>query len=154
MIKGLIQKIKDNRFFQNNTVKQFIKFGIIGFSNTVLSYVLYLVFLKLFERFGLFPQHDYIISSVCTFFICTVWSFYWNSRFTFKTGDGEKRNIIKAFVKTVISYSFTGLLLHNIILYVFVEWVHLPKEIVPLISLVVTVPTNFLLNKYWAFRSE
>lgn len=141
-----------NRLFQNSLIRQFIKFGIIGLSNTALSYMLYLIFLYLFEKNGVSPDYDYLVSSVLTFYICTVWSFYWNNRFTFKREEGEQRNLWKAFVKTVISYSFTGLFLHNMLLYVFVEWFGISKTIVPLINLIVTVPLNFLMNKYWAFK--
>lgn len=138
--------------FHNGIIKQFIKFGIVGLSNTVLSYVLYLVFLHVFEEKGLFNNYDYLISSILTFCICIVWTFYWNNRFTFKREDGEMRNLWKVFVKTAMSYSFTGLFLQNILLYVFVEWCGISKTIVPLINLIVTVPLNFLLNKYWAFQ--
>ncbi len=143
-----------DRLFRNSSVIQFIKFGIIGFSNTVLSYILYLVFLYLFEKTESFPEYDYLVSSVFTFCICTVWSFYWNNRFTFRQEEGERRNRWKVFARTVVSYSFTGLFLHNVLLYALVEWFGIWKKVVPLINLVVTVPLNFILHKYWAFRSK
>lgn len=143
-----------NWLFQNSIIKQFIKFGIIGLSNTALSYILYLFFLYLFEKYDLFVNYDYLISSVLTFAICIVWSFYWNNRFTFKSENSEQRNLWKVFVKTVISYSFTGFFVQNALLYIFVEWGGVRKTIVPLISLILTVPLNFLLNKYWAFRQR
>lgn len=146
-------KLFQNRLFQSNFIQQFIKFGIVGLSNTVLSYVLYLFFLFLFEYVRAFPSYDYLVSSILTFCICTVWSYYWNNRFTFQREVGEHRNLWKSFIRTVISYSFTGLILHNILLYALVEWFGISKEIVPLINLIVTVPLNFLLNKYWAFNS-
>lgn len=145
-------KLFQNRLLQSSFVRQFLKFGIIGLSNTVLSYVLYLIFLSLLEKGGIFPDFDYLVSSVLTFCICTVWSFYWNNRFTFKKQEGEQRNLWKAFARTVASYSLTGLFLYNVLLYVLVEWFRISKTVVPLISLVVTVPLNFLLNKYWAFK--
>lgn len=133
---------------------QFVRFGLVGISNTALSYVLYLIFLQLFEGGEIFPEYDYLVSSVLTFCICTVWSFYWNNRFTFKKKEGEQRNLWMAFVRTVISYSLTGLFLHNLLLYALVEWFEISKRIVPLINLIATVPLNFLLNKYWAFTDR
>lgn len=147
-------RLFQTKLLQSALVRQFIKFGIIGLSNTGLSYVLYLIFLKFFESGRIFLKYDYLISSVLTFCICTVWSFYWNNRFTFRKEAGEQRNLPKAFIRTVASYSLTGLFLHNILLYVFVEWFDISKVIVPLINLCVTVPLNFLLNKYWAFGSK
>lgn len=144
-------KLFQTKLFQNSVTKQFIKFGIVGLSNTGLSYVLYLVFLFLFEKANFFGNFDYFVSSLLTFCICTVWSFYWNNRFTFKKEIGSQRNLWSSFIKTVISYSITGLFLHNALLYVFVEWVRISKHIAPLLNLIVTVPLNFVLNKYWAF---
>lgn len=150
--------IEDNRLFprklfQSNYIRQVIKFGIVGLSNTVLSYLLYLVFLNVFENRHIFMNCDYIISSILTFWICTVWSFYWNNRITFVRKADEKRSLVKAYIKMVLSYSLTGLFLQNTMLYVLVEYWGLSKEIVPLLILIFTVPLNFLLNKYWAFRS-
>lgn len=159
MIKNLIDNIKNSRLFQTKLFKssffrQFIKFGIIGLSNTIIFYVLYLVFLWMFQKINVFPQYDYLLSSVLAFCVSATWSFYWNNRFTFKKSDGEERNLLKAFIKTVLSYSITGLLLQNVLLYILVDYCGFPKKIVPLLILIVTVPLNFLLNKYWAFKKR
>lgn len=152
-MERLINRLRNSKIANNPIFRQFIKFGIIGLSNTALSYVLYLVFLRLLESLRFFPDYDYLISSVVTFCICVVWSFYWNNRFTFKMENGENRNLLKAFAKTVLCYSITGLVLQNILLYIFVEFFFLPKEMVPLLVLFVTVPLNFIMNKFWAFKS-
>lgn len=146
-------KLITSKLIQSGFVRQFVKFGIIGLSNTALSYVLYLLFLNLFIKKEFFPKYDYLVSSIITFCICTTWSFYWNNRFTFKRQEGEQRSLWKAFIRTGISYSLTGLFLHNMLLYVLVEWFAISKTIVPLLNLIVTVPLNFLLNKYWAFKN-
>ena len=154
MLKTFIGERKQRHLLKNEWIRQFLKFGIVGFSNTVLSYLLYLCFLYTFGERHIFPNYDYIVSSILTFFICSVWSFYWNNRVTFKKENNEKRDFVKAYIKMVLSYSLTGLLLHNTMLYVLVEFWHISKELVPLLILVVTVPVNFVLNKYWAFKSS
>lgn len=146
--------LKDFLFRKKSLVIQLIKFGIVGLSNTALSYVLYMVFLKLFEHYTLFPAYDYLLSSIMTFIICIAWTFYWNNSFTFRKEDGERRNYRSAFIKTVFSYALTGLLLHNVLLYILVEVMGIAKIIAPLINLTVTVPLNFLLNKFWAFKTK
>ena len=65
-------------------MKQFLKFGMVGLSNTVLSYLLYIICIWIFQRNGLFQNADYIAASVIAFLISVIWSFYWNNRFTFK----------------------------------------------------------------------
>lgn len=135
-------------------MKQFIRFGIVGLSNTIISYLIYIVCLKLFERFGLFLKADYVISSVIAFLLSVLWSFYWNNKYTFKKENGEYRSVWKALFKTYLSYALTGLILNNIFLYIWVEMLGISKSIAPIINLIVTVPLNFILNKYWAFRKR
>jgi putative flippase GtrA len=128
------------------TITQFIKFGIVGLSNTAISYVLYsaLVF------FGL----HYLIASIIAFLISVLNSFFWNNKYVFKSQDGQKRNILHSLLKTYLSYAFTGLLIQNVLLFVFIDIMHISKYIAPLLGLTVTVPLNFVLNKLWAFKPE
>lgn len=147
-----IEISRQHHLFQGECIRQFLKFGIVGLSNTVMSYFLYLVFLYMFEEKHIFLNYNYLVSSILTFFICSIWSFYWNNRVTFKKENNETRNFVKAYIKMILSYSLTGLFLHNTMLYVFVEFFFISKELVPLLILVVTVPVNFVLNKYWAFK--
>ena len=133
---------------------QFIKFGIVGVSNTVISYVLYVVSLTAFHRFALFSGVDYIIASVIAFILSVLWSFYWNNKMVFQLKDGQKRSVWKALIKTYISYSFTGLFLNNILLILWVRIFHISELIAPIINLLISVPINFLINKFWAFKEE
>ena len=136
----------DNEKKIKSTAIQFVKFGIVGLSNTIISYLVYalLVYLRL----------HYLVASIIAFFISVLNSFFWNSRYVFKKDDGAKRNVFHALVKTFVSYAFTGLVLQNIFLFVFIDILHISKYIAPLISLVVTVPLNFIMNKFWAFKQS
>lgn len=133
---------------------QFVKFGIVGVSNTVISYVLYVVGLTVFRGFGLFSGVDYIIASVIAFTLSVLWSFYWNNKMVFRLEDGQERSVWKALKKTYISYSFTGLFLNNILLVLWVQFFHISELIAPVINLLVIVPVNFVINKCWAFKTE
>ena len=134
------------------TICQFLKFGIIGFSNTVISYFLYLGMM-----FALKPadiRWDFYIANIVGFVLSVLWSFYWNNKFVFKTGEGESRNIWKALLKTYLSYAFSGFVLSNILLWLWVDYLGVSKFVAPIINLVVTVPVNFVLNKLWAFKTK
>lgn len=133
-------------------MRQFVKFAVVGVSNTIISYLIYLVFLRQMQRYRLFLRTDYLICSLIAFLISVLWSFYWNSRFTFKQEAKEERNIWKALLKTYVSYSITGLFLNNVVLYVFVSKLGISKDMAPILSLLFTMPSNFILNKFWAFR--
>jgi putative flippase GtrA len=128
------------------TLTQFIKFGIVGFSNTIITYAIY----SLLVYFNL----HYLAASVIAFIISVVNSFFWNNKYVFKIHDGQKRNLLHSLLKTYLSYAFTGLLLLNLLLFVFIDIMHISKYIAPLFGLAITVPLNFLLNKLWAFRSK
>jgi putative flippase GtrA len=128
------------------TITQFIKFGIVGLSNTVISYIIYSIFVYL----GL----HYIVASVIAFIISVLNSFFWNNKYVFKKHYDQKRNILYSLLKTYFSYAFTGLILQNILLVVFIDFIHISKYIAPLFGLTVTVPLNFILNKLWAFKPE
>ena len=130
---------------------QFVKFGIVGVSNTVISYLIYVGTLLVQQKYGLFPNIDYIISQVIAFLLSVLWSFYWNRIFVFEAKD---ISWVKALLKTYASYAFTGLILSNLMLVVWVQLLHISKLIAPIINLVFSIPINFLLNKYWSFGNE
>lgn len=124
---------------------QFVKFGLVGISNTLISYVSYLIFFYL----GCY----YLVASVLSFIVSVTNSFYWNNKYVFKENADEKRSLIKAYVKTFIAYASTGLVLANVLLILWVDAMHVSEVIAPLINLVVTIPLNFVINKYWAFKA-
>ena len=76
-----------------NTVNQFVKFGIIGVSNTIISYIFYAVTLKLLHLFDLFSRIDIYIAQVTMFVLSVAWSFYWNNRFVFKETTENERKV-------------------------------------------------------------
>ena len=122
---------------------QFIKFGFVGVSNTALSYGVYclLTFLGV----------PYMLSNVVGYFVGMVNSFFWNNCFVFKSS--ASRNLLSAFIKMVIVYSSTGILFSNVLLFFLVDKLGLSKYIAPIFVLLVTIPLNFFLNKFWSFKS-
>ncbi len=138
--------------FQN--FMQFIKFGIVGVSNTVVSYAIYVVMLLFLERYQLFESTDYIISQIMAFILSVLWSFYWNNKFVFKKEEDAERIWWKVLMKTYVSYAFTGLVLNTVLSVLWIELLGISKLIAPIINLLVSVPINFLMNKFWAFRSK
>ena len=110
--------------------------------------------LILFQKNNLIPSVDYLAAQVIAFILSVLWSFYWNNKFVFEKADNEERNIVHALIKTYISYAFTGLFLNSILSLLWVEVLGIPKIIAPIINLLVSVPLNFVMNKFWAFRKS
>ena len=131
---------------------QFVKFGIVGVSNTVISYVLYTVCLLGLRKVGILSGIDYIVAQVVQFILSVLWSFYWNNKYVFELKHGEKRSLWQSLLKTYVSYSFTGLFLSSILLVLWVQVCGISEFVAPIINLLVSVPLNFLINKFWAFK--
>lgn len=123
-----------------NNIYQFIKFGLVGCSNTVISLAIYyvLVYFKI----------NYIIANIVGFIVSVLNAYYWNSKYVFKSNNNNKKSKI---IKTYCSYGLT-FLLSNGLLYFQVDILGISKIIAPIVSLLVTIPTNFLLNKFWTFK--
>ena len=124
---------------------QFIKFGLVGVSNNLISYGSYVLLVSI-------GMH-YVPSNIIGFSISVFNAFYWNNKYVFSDSKGS-RVWWKTLIKTYISYAGTGIILSNILLAVWVELFQVPKIIAPIISLMVTIPINFLTNKYWAYKSK
>lgn len=125
---------------------QFIKFGTVGAINTVLSYA---ITNGAYYLLHLHEQISNIIAFVITVFI----SFMLNGKFVF-TENKEERNFWKSLLKVYASYSITGVFLTAILLYIEEELLGIPHYIATLMNLVVTIPLNFILNKFWAYKEK
>lgn len=126
---------------------QFIRFGMVGAVNTVLSYLItngcyYL--LQLHEQ----------LSNLISFLITVLISYLLNSRFVFREQEGDKQPWYRALAKVYASYAFTELILMGLLLFVQERLLGIPHYIATLVNLCVTVPLNFVLNKFWAYRKS
>ena len=83
---------------------QFVKFGIIGLSNTIVSYVVYLGVLLLLQKLQLFTKVDYLIANAFGFVISVLWSFYWNRKFVFRAEEGKEIPVLQSLLKTFIRH--------------------------------------------------
>ena len=125
---------------------QFVKFGIVGVSNTAISYAVYLLCVKLGVH--------YIIADGLGLVISTINAYYWNNRCVF--GDGSKKTFREHFVtwlKTLTAYGGT-FVLNSLMLVFWVEILHAPEAFAPLLNLLITIPVNFVINKYWTFKKK
>lgn len=137
---------------QWETFLQFIKFGIIGVSNTVISYVLNVMVLLVMRPYDI--AWDYIAGNVVSFLLSVLWSFYWNNKYVFTLEEGEHRTIGKTLLKTYIAYGFTGIILNSVLSWMWISCFNVSKFIVPAINLFASVPINFIMNKLWAFKGK
>lgn len=112
--------------------KQFIKFIIVGLINTVSTYLLYLIFLKLTSYFWAYSI-SYILGIIISYFLNTLFVF-------------REKTSLKKFLQFPIVY-LVQYLINTFFLYLFVNVLSIRKEISPIIIIVITIPITFLLSK-------
>lgn len=144
------KKLENKRI---DTLKQLIRFGLVGLSNTVVNYVVYAIALLSFQHFSLLGKTDYLVSMAISYAVSVFWAYMMNKRFVFRVGQGEV-SWWKALLKSYISYAFTGLFLNWLLSFLWVNFFEISKLIAPIINLCITVPLNFILNKFWTFKKN
>jgi len=123
------------------TAVQFMKFGIVGVLNTVIGLGVYYIFIYI-------DTSLYIAGNTAGFIAGVLNSYYWNNKYVFtKSEDGH----LKPLMRTFAAYGGT-FLLGTALLFIMVQYLKISEWIAPLINLAVTIPLNFLLNKFWAFK--
>lgn len=124
---------------------QFIKFGIVGVSNTLISLAIYYVLV--------FVNCNYIVANTIGFIISVLNAYYWNNKYVFKAKDKvkTKKDTVKQLIKVYMSYGVT-FILSTVLLYIMVDCLDISEYIAPIINLCITVPLNFVMNKLWAFK--
>lgn len=168
MIGRFLEKLDQNP--RLSTLLQFIKFGLVGVSNTAISYAVemlcyYVLFVStdfrllctVVSKLGISLTAEsarIIITSILAFVVSVTNSYYWNNKHVFASGKRKTAaQHVRTYLKTAACYALTGL--------VFSPWAKtllvsrgIPYWLSTLLVLVVTIPLNFVMNKLWAFRTR
>jgi putative flippase GtrA len=119
---------------------QFIKFGIVGVSNTLLTLAVYTVLLKVFGVW-------YLAASAIGFAVGATNGFLLNRRWTFREHVGDALTPVRwGVVQT------GGLAVNEALLYVFVHDAQLDKLVAQVCATAVVTVTTFFVNRAWTFR--
>lgn len=125
---------------------QFIKFGIVGASNTLISLAVYEICVHL--------GCHYLLANAIGLVLSVINAYYWNNRCVF--GDGQKKPLahhVKTYLKSLAAYGGT-FVLDSLLLVLWVEIIGIPETLAPVLNLLITIPINFLVNKYWTFKKS
>jgi putative flippase GtrA len=128
---------------QNETYMQFVGFCVVGVLNTIVGWAVYYAFV-------IFDPALYLVGNVAGYICGVMNSYYWNSRFVFAK---ERSKSSYALFKTYISYGVT-LVLSTVLMFILVDKLSVSEFIAPIPTLLMTVPLNFILNKFWTFGSK
>lgn len=119
---------------------QFMKFGIVGLSNTLLSFAVYTLLLKVFGVW-------YLAASAISFAVGAVNGFLLNRRWTFREHVGDALTPVRWFV-----VQGCGLLVNLALVYLFVQHVGLDKLLGQACAIAIVVVLTFFANRTWTFR--
>lgn len=124
--------------------KQFVRFGLVGALNTLLSLAVNYLFIWIDP--GL-----YLWGNAAGWFLSVLNAFYWNNRFVFRSESNTKKELWTRLLKSYVGYG-GSFLLSTLLMWLEVSFLGLSEWIAPLATLLITIPLNFLLNKLWTFR--
>lgn len=131
-----------NRDNWKYTLLQFIKFGIVGVSNTLVSTAIYYIFIWIDPAL-------YFWGNVLGWIVSVLNSFFWNNRFVFRDSEFVWW---KKLLRTYLAYG-GSFLLGSLLLVLQVQVLGISEWLAPWINMVITVPLNFVMNKFWAFKA-
>lgn len=121
-------------------VVQFVKFGIVGVSNTLVAFAVYTVLLKVFGVW-------YVAASGIGFAVGAVNGFLLNRRWTFREHDGDALTPVRwAIVQTC------GLGLNLGLVYLFVHDAGLDELVGQIPATAIVTVLTFAANRSWTFR--
>jgi putative flippase GtrA len=119
---------------------QFVKFGIVGISNTLLTFVVYTILLKVFDVW-------YLAASAIGFAAGATNGFLLNRRWTFREHVGDSLTPVRwAVVQT------SGLAINEGLLFLFVSAWQIDKLLAQAMATVFVTVTTFFANRSWTFR--
>lgn len=131
-----------NKSNWKETLVQFIKFGFIGASNTLISTAVYYLFVWIDPKL-------YFIGNVVGWVVSVFNSFFWNNRLVFRD---SQFSWWQKLIRTYIAYG-GSFIVGSILLALQVQVLGISEWIAPWINMVITIPLNFVLNKFWAFKA-
>ena len=119
---------------------QFVKFGIVGVSNTALTFIVYTLLLK---AFGVF----YLAASAVGFIVGATNGFLLNRRWTFREHVGDSLTPVRWAV-----VQGCGLGIDEGLLFLLVDTGHLDKLLAQALATIVVTVTTFFANRAWTFK--
>lgn len=90
----------------------------------------------------------YLLGNILGWALGVLNSYFWNNRYVFKGAQGKT---FAKLSKMYASYA-VGLALSTLLLFIYVDLFGIQEILAYLLTIIFTVPVNFLLNKFWAFK--
>ncbi len=129
-----------SRILRMPLILQFVKFGIVGVSNTLISFALYTLLVK---AFGVW----YVAASGIGFAVGAINGFLWNRAWTFRGHVGDALTPVRWFV-----VQSCGLLVNLGLVYMFVDGLGLGELTGQAATIAIVTVLTFFVNRAWTFK--
>ncbi len=129
--------------FDAPVVRHFVKYGIVGASNTLLTFVIYYVLVR-----GL--GVDYLAALLIGYLIGSLNSYILNRRWTFRAGHVAHTTAGTRFAVVQVC----AILANEGLLYVFVHDLHVEKIAAQAILTLPVLAVTFFINRAWSFQQH
>jgi putative flippase GtrA len=142
-VRGDMHRLRERPISTLNSklIVQFLKFGIVGVSNTLLAFAVYTILLKVFGVW-------YVAASGIGFAVGAVNGFLLNRRWTFREHSGDALTPVRwAIVQSC------GLMLNLGLVYLFVHDAGLDKLVGQIPATAIVTVLTFAANRSWTFRT-
>ena len=126
--------------------KEIINYGIFGVLTTIVNYVSYIIFTRLFSV-------DMLISNLIAWFLSVVFAFITNKLIVFNSKDLSLKVITSEGSKFMMARVFS-LFLDMAILFVMADIMKMNDLIVKIISNVIVIIVNYVLSKFLIFKNN
>lgn len=126
--------------------KEIINYGIFGVLTTLVNYVSYILFTRLFGV-------DIFISNLIAWLLSVIFAFVTNKLIVFNSKDLSIKIVAKEGFKFMMARVFS-LLLDMLILYVMADVMGINDLIVKIISNVIVIIVNYVLSKFIIFKDN
>jgi putative flippase GtrA len=126
-------------------VKQFIKFAIVGSSNTLVDFVIYIFLTRALGW-------HYMVAATAAFVVAVTWSFYFNRRWTFRA-HVHRHSVRRQYARFVAANGLS-LVLNLSLFYMIVDVYGVYDLFAKAGAGSIVALFNFNLNRLWTFASK
>lgn len=122
-------------------IKEFILYGIVGVLTTFINYFIYFVLLRY--------QTSWLIANSIAWLGAVIFAFYANKMYVFQSNNDAKQEALLFFTMRVFT-----LLIENLLLAIFIQWLAFSALIAKVIVSFVVVIANYGFCKSKVFKKK
>lgn len=127
--------------------KEIINYLIFGVLTTVVSFVVYFIFAKVFKI-------DEVISNVISWFFSVLFAFITNKLYVFESKETGKKTLLKEIISFYLARLFTGVVCDLGVFALMVKTFKINDVLSKLVTQVIVIILNYVLSKLIVFRKK